>query len=153
MKSVVPNWCNLTIYSSALILALTGALKLASSFSTAGLLQVEDPVLGIANGNVYFLIGLLEVLITFCLLLVRQFGFRLLLIAFLAVNFLTYKMAAWWMSIPAPCSCLGNPLAWTALTPSLISKISNAALVWLLFSSFSSLVVIYRFPKRTDSGI
>src|SRR5690606_35807559 len=84
-------------FSAAIILLLTGIAKLWTAMGESKFLTLSDPIFGLSFRQLMFVVGLAEIGIAlFCFLSKRQL-LALGLIAWLASNFLIYRVGLWWM--------------------------------------------------------
>lgn len=128
------------IFSAAVILFITAAAKIFASFGTADALNTADPLLPLSNRNVFLLAGLIELALS-AFLLVQDGNQRmkLSLTAWLATNYLVYRIGVWWIGAPTFCDCLGNLNSELSISPRVIYPVMLAVLVWLLAGSYGFL--------------
>jgi len=96
------------IYSAAVILFITGAAKLVSSLGAAETLDHPDSLLILSHRHILLLLSMVELGLSAFFLLGRNAKMKIALIAWLATNFLMYRVGLWWMGAPNLCNCLGN---------------------------------------------
>lgn len=129
-------WFNL---SAAAVLILTGAAKVWSAFGRIKLLDIADPITGIAFGHLMLAVGVLELVIAGICLFGKSHKLSLGLIAWLATNFVVYRCGLWWVGWKKPCSCLGNLTDALHLSPQLANNIMKVILAYLLIGSYGLL--------------
>ena len=127
--------------SVAAILALTGIAKAWSAFGQTKLLAVADPITGIQFGHLMLAVGILELVIAGVCLFGKSQKLALGLIAWLATNFVVYRLGLWWMGWKKPCSCLGNLTDALHLSPQLADNIMKIILAYLLIGSYGILIL------------
>lgn len=132
------------ISSGAGILAVAGLAKVWSAFAPAKLLTVADPITGISFGHLMLAVGTLELTIAGVCLFARSHRLPLLLIAWLATNFVVYRCGLWWMGWQKPCSCLGNLTDALHLSPELADNMMKVTLAYLLLGSYGLLLWQWR---------
>jgi len=104
-RFALPAWF---ISSAVAILAVTGLAKLWSSFGNTKLLALADPITGISFGHLLLAVGVLELVIASICLFAKSQTLKVGLIAWLATNFVVYRLGLWWIGWHKPCSCLGS---------------------------------------------
>lgn len=114
------------IGSAVVILVVTGLAKLWSVSVPGKMLLVADPITGLAFGRLLLLAGLAELAIAGVCVAGRSPGLKLLLIAWLATNFVVYRLGLWWMGWKKPCGCLGNLTDALHLSPQSVELISRS---------------------------
>jgi hypothetical protein len=67
----------------------------------------------------------------------RSLNLKLALVAWLATNFLSYRIGLWWMSAPNLCNCLGNLNQYLSVSPRVLNAAGFAALGWMLIGSYA----------------
>ncbi|MBP7826871.1 MAG: hypothetical protein KA236_10015 [Verrucomicrobia bacterium] len=108
----VRNWF---VLGAGAVLALTGIAKIWSAFGSVKLLAVADPIAGIPFRWLLLEVGVLELVIAGVCFFNRNRRLATLLVAWLATNFLVYRLGLWWMGWHRPCGCMGSLLS--ALAP------------------------------------
>jgi len=93
---------------AVVVLAVTGLAKLWSVSAPGKMLLVADPITGLAFGRLLLLVGLAELALAAVCVFGRSPRLKLVLIAWLATNFVVYRLGLWWMGWKKPCGCLGN---------------------------------------------
>jgi hypothetical protein len=106
---------NSFIRSAAAILAITGITKVWAAFGDVKLLTVADPIVGIQFGHLMFAVGLAEIVIALVCFFSKRHTLALALVAWLATNFVVYRLDVSWVGWKKPCSCLGNRTDGTGL--------------------------------------
>ena len=96
------------IPSAATTLVVTGAAKAWTGFGRTKILAVADPITGMQFGHLMLVVGILELAIGSICLFGKSQKLKLGLIAWLAMNFVVYRLGLRWMGWRKPCSCLGN---------------------------------------------
>lgn len=138
------------VFSASGILVVTGAAKIWSAFGHTKLLAVPDPIVGISFGHLMLAVGVLELVIVGICLFGKSQTLALGLIAWLATNFVVYRLGLWWMGWKKPCSCLGNLTDALDLSPQLADNIMKVILAYLLIGSYGLLVWRWRVGRGAD---
>lgn len=130
--------------AGALLLA-TGIAKVWSSFGQAKLLAVPDPILGLSFGKLMLLAGLAELVIG-PLCLSRRVGPRLKigLVAWMATNFLVYRVGLWCVGWHHPCRCMGSLAGVLHLSDQAADRVMKGLLAYLLVGSYATLLWEWR---------
>ena len=134
--NVSPVWF---IPSAAAILVVTGAAKAWSAFGHIKILAVADPITGVQFGHLMLVVGVLELAIAGVCLFSKSQKLKLGLIAWLATNFVVYRLGLWWIGWKKPCSCLGNLTDALHISPQLADNIMKVILAYLLIGSYGLL--------------
>lgn len=114
------------------ILAITGLLKLISLFGHAGILEQEDPVLGINLRLVLLFVGILEVCIAASLWRLRNRAVALSLVMWTGFCFLLYHLFRTTFGDGQACPCLGTVFGWLGLNPRLLDTSLVVVSVFML---------------------
>lgn len=146
MKS---KYSKIFIYSAACIFAATALAKLVSAGGSARVLNFADPLLTFQTRHVLAGVGVLEVLLAGYLFLGRNQWMKLSLIAWMATNFLFYRLGLWWTDAPKPCGCLGTVADALPVSPRFVDYSMKAVLAYLLIGSVALIVANM---KARDSG-
>ena len=135
------------ISSATVILTITGVAKVRTAFAVTKVLAVADPITGISFGHLMMAVGVGELVIVGICLLSRSQKLKLGLIAWLATNFVVYRLGLWWMGWKKPCSCLGNLTDSLHISPQLADNIMKIILAYLLIGSYGLLFWQWRRGK------
>ncbi len=135
--------------SGMVMLVGTAVAKLFSATGDAPVQFLPDPLLGLANRHV--LIGVASVELAVAAVLGSPVAARLkyLLTAWLAANFLLYRVAFYWMNPGKVCPCLGNLTQRLGLNPNQVSWVLWGVVIYLLAGSVWSL---RRLPSPSASS-
>jgi len=136
------------VLSAGAILVLTGLAKLWSAFGHARILDVPTPILGISFSHSMLAVGVLELLIASSCLLGTGRKVSLALIAWLATNFLVYRLGLLWVGYHKPCSCLGNLTDALHISPQAADTAMKIVLAYLLLGSYGCLLWRWRDNRR-----
>lgn len=137
------------IITVACIFVATALAKLASAGGSARVLNLPDPLLTFQTRHVLAGVGVLEVLLAGYLFLGGNQWMKLSLIAWMASNFLVYRLGLWWTDAPKPCGCLGTVTDALPVSPRFVDYGMKAILAYLLIGSVALIVAN---TKTRDSG-
>jgi hypothetical protein len=129
------------IYSTAVILFVTAAIKFFSAAGNAPVLNWLDPLLPFSNRQVFIFGGTVELGISVFLCLGSERISKTMLIGWLAVIYLIYRLGLWWAGAPSLCHCLGNLSDRFPISPLALDRIVWAVLGWLCVGSCCFLVL------------
>jgi hypothetical protein len=124
------------VFHAGLLLAATGLAKVFSAIGPAKALDVPDPIFGLAFRQVLLGVGLVELLVAFFCFFTDKARLCLFLIAWLATNFLVYRLGLWWIGWHKPCGCLGNLTDALHISPQVADNLMKAVLAYLLVGSY-----------------
>jgi hypothetical protein len=136
-------------FSFGSVLALTGCAKVVSFFGSERILYLDDPIFGIAFRYLLLLAGVLEVLVAAICFLSKKLKTANLFVAFLATNFLLYRLALWFMGWHRPCNCMGNLADALHIPAQTADTAMKIILAYLLIGSYATLFWLWR--KRIKS--
>jgi hypothetical protein len=119
-----------TFLSTASIgLLLTASAKLLSAAGNAHILDFADPLLGIANRQVLYLIAAFELAIAGALNSRIAVSVKCLCAVWLGGSFLLYRGALALIKPGTPCKCLGTLTDWLHVD----ERFASLVLVWFAF--------------------
>jgi hypothetical protein len=140
------HWGRRYLLLSGLILGATGFAKLYSALGSSQLLDVQDPFFGLSFRHLMFLVGAAELVVAGICFFGRNPLIAAGLIAWLATNFLVYRIGIWWIGWKAPCGCLGTLTDALPLSAQTVESIMKVLLAYLLIGSYGLLV--WHFVRR-----
>lgn len=143
------------IVSATVILAVTGLAKVWAAVAPTKLLTVADPITGISFGHLMLAVGVVELVIASICLFGKSPALKLGLIAWLATNFVVYRLGLWWIGWKQPCGCMGNLTDALHISPELADNIMKGILAYLLIGSYGLLIWQWRMSKANvaDGGL
>jgi hypothetical protein len=131
-----------------MLLFVTAAAKLISSFGNAKILEQPEPILGISFRCLFWIVGIIELLVSFFCFFCKCLWVRLGLIAWLATNFLGYRITLDLIGYHRPCLCLGNLTDALHISPQMASVAMEIILLYLLIGSYGSLCCLLRKSRQ-----
>lgn len=138
----------LFINSSLALLGLAGVAKLIASMGEMSALRDVDPLFQfLTNRQVIFIVGLLEIGAASSMFWKRGPVVHLLLIFWLSLMFLSYRLGMWIVGAKKPCGCLGDLGHWLGLSPATAELLSRWFLGIMLVGSVTFLWGNYRQPQ------
>jgi hypothetical protein len=139
------------IYLTVMILLVTATAKLVSATGHARILNLRDPLLPLTSRQLLVAGAGLEFFVTALLLFGRGSGVKLAAIAWLASNFMAYRLGLVWIGVDEPCWCLGHVTDALKLSPLLVDWGMKLILALLLVGSYG-LLALDRWQKRRSIG-
>ncbi len=125
--------------SAVVILIVTALAKLISATGKARALALPDPMLMLTNREVLVVAGSIELLLAGYLFFGRKSWLKVPLVAWLATNFLIYRLGLMWMGVHKPCGCLGTITDALAIPPTTVDLLLKIVLAYLLAGSYGLL--------------
>ena len=80
----------------------------------------------------------------------RRIGLQSGLVAWLATNFLLYRLSLGWIGYEKPCGCLGNLTDALHLSPQTADTAMKIVLAYLLIGSYTALFWHWQQRKKTS---
>ena len=136
------------IYSAGVLLLVTAMAKLLSGGGEARILQTPDPILGFPFRQVLIVVGAAELFIAVICLMGKSNWLQTGLIAWMATNFLVYRIGLLWMGYHRPCGCMGNLTDALGISAHAADNIMKGILLYLLLGSYGVLWYLWRTGKR-----
>jgi hypothetical protein len=128
------------LFTSCLVLFITGTAKLISAFGDAEILRIPDLLFGIPYRYLFCISGALELLVVTACWLNPKKLVAVGLIGWLAVSFSVYRMAIYSMGQVHLCPCLGNLTDSIRVAPHTADLLLKISLAFMLVGSFTILV-------------
>ena len=122
-----------------MILLLTSAAKLISSFGHGTILQTRDPLTGLQFQNLFRVVGGIEVIVAFVCIVSKRTWLPSGLVAWLATSFLAYRIGLLAVGYHRPCSCMGNLTDALQIPPQTADTAMKIILAYLLIGSYGIL--------------
>jgi hypothetical protein len=141
------------IHSAGVLIFITAAAKLISSFGSAHILHNLDPILNISFRTVFWIVGILEIIIALICLLGKKTEPQVGLLAWLATSFLVYRLGLFWIGYDKPCSCLGNLTDALHISPRMTDTGMKVVLAYLLIGSYAALFWLWKEKREAHSAI
>ena len=123
-----------------MVLALTGIAKVWSTFGSVKLLAVADPIAGILFRWLLLAVGVIELVIAGVCFFRRNKRLATLLVAWLATNFVVYRIGLWWIGWHRPCGCMGSLTTALHISEQAADNIMKVVLAYLLIGSYGLLI-------------
>ncbi len=138
------------IWFAALVLMATAIAKFISVGGATRILDQPDPLLKIKYRQLFFGVAVMETVVATVLFASRANFFRLALIAWVATNFMLYRLGLWWLNPPKPCGCLGTVTDALGIAPKTADQIMLGVLLVLLLGSYGLLLKEW-LQKKSES--
>ncbi len=124
------------LFSAAILLGATGALKLVSCSMEAQYLASPDPVLRVLSQRQLMLLGAcLEIGLAAFIIIHTSDRSKLWLVLWIAAVFLTYRAGLWASGSSAPCPCLGGSLRWIVAHAESLDRLLRCIVAYLMLVS------------------
>jgi hypothetical protein len=135
-------------YTAGILLLCTGTAKLISAGGNARILLLPDPVLNILFQQVFWFVGVIEIIIAVICLFGKRIGLQAGLVAWLATIFVFYRIGLIWVGYHKPCSCLGNLTDALHIPPQTADTAMKFILAYLLIGSYATLFWLWRQKRK-----
>lgn len=135
---------------AAAALLLTAAAKVISSAGHGKILLSLDPVTGLQFRDLLRIVGGIEAAVALVCIFNRKSWLRAGLVAWLATNFLIYRIALRILGYHKPCTCLGNLTDGLNISPEITDIAMKLVLVYLLIGSYTILVLLLKWKRKSD---
>jgi hypothetical protein len=126
---------NIYLLLVAALLVLTAGAKLFSAAGEARILATPDSLLLLSNREVLIGVGLLELAVAAFLVLGRHPQLKHLVLVWLSLNFIVYRVGLAWVAPGKPCTCLGVITARLPLKPDTADLLLKLMIGVMLFGS------------------
>ena len=137
------------VRAAGVILGVTALAKIVSIFSSAPLMLMEDPLLGISFRYLLLLAGIAELAVAVSCFSSRNVKRNILFIAWLSTLFLTYRFGLWLIDWHRPCHCLGHLTELLHMRPQMADNMMKAVLLFLLVGSYAGVISFWRQSQTT----
>jgi hypothetical protein len=138
------KWSRWFVLSAGVILLVTGSAKVVSVFGQARILGLADPVFRISFRHLMLSVGVFELFASgICLFSIRR-NLSVGLVAWLATNFLGYRLGLVWVGSHKPCGCMGNLTDILHISPQMADSIMSIILAYLLIGSYGTLFWLWK---------
>ena len=150
MKLTLPR---IFIYSAGLLLLITGGAKLYSTAGNAHILQLPDPILIMSFRHIFWIVGILELIVAAICFSNISIGLQGGLVACLATSFLVYRLGLVLIGYHKPsCSCLGNLTDALHISPQTADTTMKIILGYMLVGSYATLCWLWRQKQKVPSA-
>lgn len=153
MKPGLISAANIYLLLVAVLLGVTAFAKLYSAAGEARILTLSDPLFLLTNREVLMAVGLLELVVVAYLLFGCHTLKKHLLIIWLSLNFIVYRVGIWWVAPGKPCPCLGTLTARLPLKPDTVDLLLKLVITYMLCGSVLFLLLDWasdRGESRAD---
>jgi hypothetical protein len=134
----------LFLMSAGWLLLLTAIIKFMSAMQEVRVLGQPDPLLDfLSTRQLLALTALLEAGVAAVILWAGRAvaaSEKLLLVLWLAMMFLLYRLGLWWIGHQGGCSCMGNAAQWLGASPATLDIAAKVLLAYLLLGSLAFLM-------------
>jgi hypothetical protein len=142
------NGISFFVKSAGILLTVTAAAKMVSSFGTVRIEDKMDPIFSIRFRDLFRIFGAIEmVAAAFCFLSTNR-KLQAGLIALLASNFLLYRLGVNWLGYNNFCPCLGHLADALRIPPQVADSALKIMLAYLLFGGYGTLIYLWRAGEK-----
>lgn len=134
------------------MLVAIGIAKIASGLGTSDMLKEMDPLLGVPNRSLITLVGCGEVALGAYCLFGSDGRRKGILLTWLGLAFLSYRIGLWWIGYKKPCTCLGNVADKIGLSDLAADNIMKAVLSFLILAGLIALFQRPANPRATHGA-
>lgn len=125
------------LFSAALLLLVTGAIKVVSSGQEVKFLTAQHVLFkALTNRQVLLVTAVVEIAVGLILLSRSTPELKLGVISTLATVFLSYRCSLWLVGYKGPCLCLGGAVNWLGINPRFADWSLNLMLGYLVLGSY-----------------
>jgi hypothetical protein len=132
------------IFCAGILLLLTAVAKLISASGGARIMQNPDPILSVSFRHVFWIVGTLELIIALVCFFGKRVGLQAGLVAWLATNFVVYRLGLLWIGYSKPCRCLGNLTDALHIPAQTADTVLKIILGYLLIGSYTTLLWLWK---------
>jgi hypothetical protein len=139
---------NFFLYSGGVLLLITGLAKVISGVGSARILAEDDPITAIPFRYLFLGCGALELVIAMICFFGKRSELGTGLVAWLATDFVLYRVGLLWIGYHKPCSCLGNLTDALHIPPDTADAVMKGVLGYLLVGSYATLIWLARQRQK-----
>jgi Methylamine utilisation protein MauE len=143
---------SLFLFSAGVLLLVTGVAKLISGFGDTRALAAPDPLLSLPYRFLFWGVGILEVIVAAVCFFAGRTPLKAGLVAWLATNFLVYRVGQAAVGYDGPCACLGSLTAALHISPHAADNAMRVVLAYLLVGSYTALFWLWKQKRKASPG-
>jgi hypothetical protein len=143
------KWIRWFVVSAGCVFSATALAKFVSAAGESRILEAPDPFLGVPFDTLFLIVGGLEAATAGYCWFGRRLSAQTALIAWLATNFLMYRLGLFWTGYKAPCGCLGNLTEALHISTQTADSIMKVVLAYLLLGSYACLFWSWKAQNAT----
>ena len=140
------------LLTAGVILGVTAIAKIGALFSSAPLMLLPDPLIGLSFRHLLLLAGLLELAIACLCFLDKNIKRNVLLVAWMSTGFLAYRAGLWLIGWHRPCHCLGDLTEMLRMSPEVTDDIMKSILLYLLVGSYVAVFWTWKQARKMPSS-
>jgi hypothetical protein len=141
------------LWLAGIMLFITAAAKITSSFGQAPILMLPDPILMFSFRTVLIVIGCIELFVAIVCVSSRRIVLQAGLVAALSSTFTIYRFGLAWIGYKRPCQCMGNLTEILHISPETADTAMKIVLGYLLVGSYASLFWLWRQKLQNPSKL
>lgn len=142
---------SLFVYSAGTLLLVTAIAKFISASGSASILQNPDPIMAVPFRQVFWAVGVLELAVALVCFFGKRMRLQTGLIAWLASNFIVYRLGLHWIGYSKPCHCLGNLTDALHIPPQTADAAMKIILAYLLIGSYAASFWLWRQKQKVPT--
>jgi hypothetical protein len=139
------------IYTVGGLLLITGVAKLLSGLGHSRVLQVADPILSVPFRFALAGAAVAELTVAWVCFFVPRPAMQAAAIAWLATDFLCYRIGLWAVGWTHPCHCMGTLAGAIHLSDVAADRLMRAILCYMLLGSY--LILLVHYCTRTSTAL
>jgi glycosyltransferase involved in cell wall biosynthesis len=153
-KKSQQNWmfASFFFYSAGLMLLITSLAKLVSSFGGARAVLMPDPIWAMPFRYVFMGVGIIELAVAAVCFFSKRVGLKTGLVAWLATNFVVYRIGLLWVGYHKPCNCMGTLTDTLHISPRVADNVMLCVLMYLLIGSYIMILWLW-LRKRSSRAV
>lgn len=132
------------IKSAGIFLGIAAVAKLVSSFGRAHIVDYPDPIFLLKNRDVFRILGIIELIVTFFCFLSKNQKMQSGVIALVSSNFLFYRFGVNWLGYEGLCPCLGSMSDVMHISPEVFETALKVTMVYLLIGGVGTSFYLWR---------
>ena len=138
----------LFLWSTGILLLLTGTAKILSAMGTGVILTAREPVFGLTYRAIFWCTAILESGVGASCILARSPLSNCLLVLWLSAGFWSYRVALYFTGFERSCTCFGNLTEAIGLPADVTDGIMIGILCYLTIGSIGMILYLRRRHKK-----
>jgi len=134
--------------SVGILLFITAAAKLASSFGAAPILNLRDPIFGLSFRTIFIIAGSVELILALWCFFGGHVLLKTMSVAALSCSIVAYRLSLGWIGYHRPCHCLGDFTDMLRIPEETADTIMKFVLGYFLAGSFAILSGIWHQKRK-----
>lgn len=135
------KYSQIFILTSTFIFVAAGTAKALSALGDSNILNELDPLFGLKNRYLMFVVGVLELGVSAYLALGNHWLTKTFAIICLTTNITLYRIGLWWVDAKKTCGCLGDLSSSIGLSDQSADLIMKCILAYLLLGGIILIII------------